>query len=266
MTVAATIGGKGPYRFIVDTGADRTVIAAELAAELGLIPGEEVVVQGIARALPAQTVTLRDLQIGRIAVDRLRAPILPRQWLDADGYLGIDAIDGRRVTFDFRRHTLTVTGSSAFIERPDINQAIVRVNGSSGRLTDVDAHVDGVKSFAFVDSGAEISIGNTKLFDELAKKGAAYFNEVRIPLYGVTGGEAEGRILFVDKIKIGALNFTNPLLVISDLAVFDAWGLSDRPALFIGMNLLKKTSEFTIDYGRKELLFRLADTMVASRV
>lgn len=264
LTIKVMIGDKGPYRFVVDTGADRTVLADDVAAGLGLIPSDDVVVQGIARAVPARAVVLRDLKLGRIAIDALRTPVLPRQWLETDGYLGIDAIDGRRVSFDFQRHTLSVTPSAPVVAWPELNEAAIRVDGSHGRLTDVAARVDGVPAFAFIDTGAGISIGNTRLFDELQRKNnAAYLSNIRIPLFGVTGGEAEGRLVVVDKIKLGALNFTNALLVICDLSVFDVWGLAERPALFIGMNLLKKTSMFMIDYGRKELLFRLAQLRVA---
>ncbi|MBA2770996.1 MAG: aspartyl protease family protein [Sphingomonas sp.] len=39
MTVPVSIGGRGPYRFVVDTGAERTVISRELARELSLDAG-----------------------------------------------------------------------------------------------------------------------------------------------------------------------------------------------------------------------------------
>ncbi len=266
LTIKVMIGERGPYRFVVDTGADRTVLADDIAASLGLVASDDVVVQGIARSVPARAVVLRDLRLGRIAIDKLDTPVLPRAWLGTDGYLGIDAIDGRRVSFDFQHNALTVGPSGPVVAWPELNEASVRVDGSHGRLTDVAARVDGVPAFAFIDSGAGISIGNSHLFAELQRRNdATYLSDVRIPLYGVTGGEAEGRLMTVDKIKIGALNFTNALLVICDLAVFDVWGLAERPALFIGMNLLKKTSMFVIDYGRKELLFRLAQLRLASR-
>ena len=35
MTVPVRVSGTGPYRFLVDTGADRTAISRELAARLG---------------------------------------------------------------------------------------------------------------------------------------------------------------------------------------------------------------------------------------
>ena len=54
-------------------------------------------------------------------------------------------------------------------------------------------------------------------------------------------------------------------LGISDLPVFEIWDLEQKPALFIGMNFLRQTAAFTIDYGRKELRFKLAQIRMASR-
>ena len=36
MTVPVTVSGAGPFRFMVDTGANHTAISQELAARLGL--------------------------------------------------------------------------------------------------------------------------------------------------------------------------------------------------------------------------------------
>ena len=36
MTVAVQVAGKGPYRFLVDTGSERTVISRQLAKTLQL--------------------------------------------------------------------------------------------------------------------------------------------------------------------------------------------------------------------------------------
>jgi hypothetical protein len=47
-------------------------------------------------------------------------------------------------------------------------------------------------------------------------------------------------------------------LVIADFLVFDVWGLRQRPALLIGMNLLRQFQRVSIDYGLQELRFDLA--------
>ena len=40
MTVPVRLSGVGPFRFLVDTGADRTAVSRELAGRLGLVQGD----------------------------------------------------------------------------------------------------------------------------------------------------------------------------------------------------------------------------------
>jgi hypothetical protein len=54
------------------------------------------------------------------------------------------------------------------------------------------------------------------------------------------------------------LTFIDCPLVIADFLVFDVWGMRQRPALLIGMNLLRQFGSVSIDYGLKELRFDLA--------
>jgi hypothetical protein len=266
MTVSALINGKGPFRFLVDTGADRSVIAADVAAKLGLVSGANVVVQGISRSVPATTARLKSLEVGPIELKDVAIPVLSREWLGADGYLGLDVLNQRKVTFDFRHQMLTINRSqltSRPVSSPDL---VVHVSGSRGRLTAFDARVDDVPAAAFVDSGAETTIGNSRLFAELQKNGARYLDNRIVPVTDVTGGSVPGRITSFSTIKMGAISFLRANLLICDLEVFDVWGLADRPALFIGMNFLGQTSAFSIDFGRKELHFRLADVQMARRI
>jgi hypothetical protein len=265
MTLDVMIGGRGPFRFMIDTGADQSVVSAEVVQQLGLTVGDTVVVQGISRAVPAPTVRLQDVRFGYVAIESLSAPVLPRAWLGADGYLGLDVLDGRKVTFDFQHVQIKVDQSDHRADWVNSSDIIVRTNGSNGRLKAVNSSVDGVRAYAFVDSGAEMSIGNTRLFAALQERGGTYLSDVVVPIFGVTGGMSPGRITYVKDIKMDTLHFLRSNLVISDLQVFDVWGLNDRPALFIGMNFLRQTAALTIDYGLKELRFRTASVRVASR-
>ncbi len=266
LTVEAMINGRGPYRFVVDTGADRSVVSDDVAKALTLPADEEMIVEGIARSMTAPSVRLDRLEIGRVVMTDLVLPTLPRSWLGGDGYLGLDVIDRQAVTFDFQNHRLHVAPSDQITNwLPLADGAVVRVNGSKGRLTAVNCTVDGLKAYAFIDSGAEISIGNVALFNLLAREGGKYFNDNIVQLLGVTGGAAQGRIMKIEAIKLGSIRFAHSALVISDLPIFGLWGLEHKPALFIGMNFLRQTSSVTIDYGRKELRFKLAETTRVAR-
>jgi predicted aspartyl protease len=260
LRVPVQIDGNGPYRFVVDTGADRSVLSADVAADLGLLHGDRVMMEGVVRAVAADTVTMHELSFGAVTCRNLVVPILPRSMLDADGYLGLDTLDGHRVTFDFKNHTLRVSEPrsrlGALWVRHD--EARVRVSGSSGHLRSVDCSVDGVTATAFIDTGAEVSAGNPSLLAALTGRRHARYDTEAIPLTDITGGEISGDVTLVNKIHLMELEFTDSPLVIADFQIFGVWGLREHPALLIGMNFLRQFSKVSIDYGLKELRFDLA--------
>jgi predicted aspartyl protease len=267
LTIAVQINGKGPYRFVVDTGADRSVIADTVATDLGLTRGPLVNVEGIVRTLPAQTVTLGDISFGAVRKKQLVVPVLPRALLEADGYLGLDVIDGYRVTLDFRNQALLIEQPRyrlllGFIKP---NETIVPVSGHSGHLRATYSRIDGVVATTFIDTGAEVSVGNSKLFEELAAGDPSYFKQETVTLTGVTGGTIEGRVADINRIRMNSLTIYDSKIAISDLQIFDLWGLRDTPALLIGMNFLRQFNQVSIDYGRKELRFDLASLISPER-
>ena len=261
LMVAVRIDGNGPYHFVVDTGADRTVLATEVADELGLFHGEKAKLQGVVRAVFADTVSIRTLSFGSITCRHLVVPTLSRSLLDADGHLGLDCLDGHRVTFDFKNHVLQVSEPRARFSAnwTRENEARIRASGSSGHLQALDCMVDGIPATAFVDSGAEVSAANAPLLAALARRNPAFGEIGTIRLIDITGGEILGKVAMVNKIQLtAALTFIDCPLVIADFLVFDVWGLRQRPALLIGMNLLRQFGRVSIDYGLKELRFDLA--------
>jgi predicted aspartyl protease len=260
LLVAVRIDGNGPYHFVVDTGADRTVLATEVADELGLIHGEKVKLEGVVRAVFADTVSIRTLSFGSVTCRHLAVPTLSRSLLDADGYLGLDCLDGHRVTFDFKNHVLQVSEPRARFSAnwARENEARIRASGSSGHLQALDCTVDGIPATAFIDSGAEVSAANAPLLAALARRNPNFGEIGTIRLIDITGGEIFGKVAMVNKIRLAGLTFTDCPLVIADFLVFDVWGLRQRPALLIGMNLLRQFARVSIDYGLKELRFDLA--------
>ena len=265
LTTRVWINGRGPFHFLVDTGAERTLIAEEVATHLALQRGEKVMVEGITSHQPADLVNIERLEIGGLVCRGLDVPVLPRAMLDVDGYLGLDVLDGRRVILDFRAQTLAVTQPQGFFSAlwSHGNEAVVRTLGSSGRLRATDCMVDGIRASAFVDTGAEVSVSNPALF-ELLRRRAADRQVVRgeVGLYGVTGGRIMGVETSVDEILLGRLRLTYTSLVVAGLEVFDLWGLRHEPALLFGMDSLRRFTRVSIDYGRKELRFQLANAQL----
>ncbi|HEX4860840.1 MAG TPA: aspartyl protease family protein [Rhizomicrobium sp.] len=267
LTIGVSVAGQGPYRFVVDTGADRTVIAQEVAEALSLPRGDKAAVAGIARTVVADTVHAGRLRLGAMETEELNTPVLPRAWLGADGYLGLDVIDGHRVIFDFRNRVMAFGGapSSYFFDYVKADETVLRGSGSGGHLRSVDCRVDGVHATTFLDTGAEVSVGNSKLFEALSRAGNGFLPTAPVMLSGVTGGSVAGRALAIERAQLGGFDLSTSGLVIADLPIFELWNLADKPALFIGMDFLNHFSKVTIDYGRKQYRLELASLMLASR-
>jgi predicted aspartyl protease len=261
LMVEVHINGNGPYHFVVDTGADRSVLASEVAVELGLIHGDRVMLKGVVRAVLSETVSIRTMTFGSITKRHLTVPTLSRSLLDADGYLGLDFLDGYRVIFDFKNHLLQVSEPRARFSANWVrdNEARIRATGSSGHLRALDCTIDGITATAFIDTGAEVSAANEPLLAALEKHNPSFGDMGIIHLVDITGGEILGKVAMVKKISLTtALTFTDCPLVMADFLVFDVWGLRQRPALLIGMNLLRQFERVSIDYGLQELRFDLA--------
>jgi predicted aspartyl protease len=261
LSIEVLINGRGPYRFVVDTGAESSVVADNVAVALGLPPVASVLVDGFSRRIPARTVKVESLAFGPFRRKNLTLPVLPRQYLYADGYLGLDVISESRVTFDF-------AGKALKIEQPRDRGGLrhprpgtstrLWASGSSGRLRVSDCLVDGVRATAFIDTGAEVSVGNPALRAALALRGG--LRELGpLVLNGVTGGEILAQTVPVSLIRLEDLSFTDSTLAIAEVPSFDAWNVRRRPGLLIGMNFLRQFAAVTIDYRRKSIRFELSE-------
>ncbi len=268
LTVTVTIAGKGPFRFVVDSGAERSVLADDVAATLGLTKSGRASVVGIVREMQVDTISLPILETGGIVARDLNIPVLPHAWLDADGYLGLDVIDGHRVTFDFAQNRLElndpILSPFAGYARPD--ESVLSAAGSGGKLRTADCRVNGIGATAFLDSGAEVSVGNSRLYELLAEQGAQFLAAAPMMLTGITGGSLPARTLSIARAQLGGFDLSTTGLAIADLPIFERWNLHERPALFVGLDFLRHFSRVSIDYGRRQYRLELAGLMVASRM
>lgn len=258
------VEGRGPFQFVVDTGANRSVVSLELARELGLSIAGEVELHGIAGVERVPTAHVGRFDVAGILTRGLAMPVLPRWRLGADGLLGLDALAGRMVELDFRRRRVLLkrsrvraAGSSRLT--PDSRQpgAIVPARYRFGQLTIVLARAGNAPVTAFIDSGSQVTVGNSALQRAVATGRLAVPGAGRIvPIYSVTSQVAYGRFEVVRLLTFGGdARLRNLPVVFSDLHTFRLWGLEDTPALLIGADTLSAFSQVTLDFGRREVVF-----------
>lgn len=268
LTIAVQINGRGPFRFVVDTGADRTVLANTTAGVLGLVPTGAVMLAGIVRTVSAQTVTVDSISFGPVRREKLQLPILPRSQLQADGYLGLDMLDGYQVILDFHERALEITEPMPTLLSVyrDPSIIVLPARGTSGHLRASRCTIDRQNVSAFVDTGAESTMGNEALYRQLVEADQNYDSHDTMKLIGLTGGSVEAHLTTPKLAEIGKLSFINCTIAIADLKVFEIWGLKDKPALLIGMNWLRQFRRVSIDYGRQEIRFELAQSGVTANL
>ena len=107
MTAPVRVNGRGPFPFVVDTGANQSVISAGLAAQLGLAQGPPELLNSTTGAQMAPT-TKAELVIGdRVETDVVLS-ILPEYGMGGVGMLGVNRLEGQRLTLDFARQRIMI--------------------------------------------------------------------------------------------------------------------------------------------------------------
>ena len=261
---AVFINGRGPFTFVIDTGAGTTSIADSLADRLALPPLQPVLVHGITEARVTRSVGVNRLQLSGLGFRNLTCPVFPRDQLGADGLIGLDVLGRFKLRFDVMRRSasLTIRGV-AIVMGGDVQtgsrirrEGLRAVTGRFGQMMLTQVTVDGQPTVAFIDSGAQYSIGNLALRRAVAARGRDGGRLARaVPIYGVTGQSLSADLARVDELRLGATRLGATPLLFADLHCFQTLGLSERPALLIGADLLGRFREVTLDFPNDTVTF-----------
>ncbi|MBK6349100.1 MAG: retropepsin-like domain-containing protein [Proteobacteria bacterium] len=105
---------------------------------------------------------------------------------------------------------------------------------------------------AIIDTGAERTLGNALLRDALIGK-VGRDGKTQSRVIGATDAGYDGTSFKVPMLRIGAASLYNLPVTFGDMHVFEVWGLTNEPAVLIGMDLIGKLRRFVVDYGRWEV-------------
>jgi predicted aspartyl protease len=247
------IDGRGPFRFIVDTGANYSVITTRLAAELGLqLTAEHTVkLNGVTGSAILPTVMVDRLQTGDLVQRALQLPVLDSVMSGAEGILGMQGFEGKRITVDFKQDFISIARSRNQEAGPRFS--IIPAQLRFERLMVVNGKVAGINVKAVIDTGAQRTLGNLALRDALLRrkklKGTSTFTQV----IGLTSAEQRGEYIASPPIELGAVTIADVHVTYGEIEVFHLWDLEQRPALLIGMDVLGTLRTLVIDYRRREL-------------
>jgi hypothetical protein len=253
MTVPISIDGKGPFRFLLDTGAQATVLSRELADQLELFNRRPALLVGMASSLAVESTSVTGVALGRRTFDLQTTALVDRANLwGADGIMGLDLLQNQRVLFDFKDNEIHVADAQAGVGNRGF-EIVVRARRKLGQLIITDARIDGIDVAVILDTGSQGSTGNLALFDRLTR--ARRLGEGT--LVDVNGVALTGQMLVARRLAFEEAHITELPILFTESPTFRALNLTERPALILGMNQLRLFDRVVMDFRRQQVLFDL---------
>ncbi len=252
MTVPVRLSGRGPYRFLVDTGADRTAVSTALAAELRLASGPTATLHSVTGTYQVRTAHVPVLELTGNHARSVEAPLLERSHMGADGILGVDSLSSKSVMFDFRARQISIVPSARRRERDEEGTIVVTGKLRRGHLIVTRAIANGTLLTVVLDTGSELTMGNAALRARLAARGRLGTPQP-VEMISVTGHKLTGEAFYLKRLDLGDVVLRDLLIFFSDAPIFRSLDLEARPAVLLGMNALQAFDKVSIDFKRKQL-------------
>jgi hypothetical protein len=108
---------------------------------------------------------------------------------------------------------------------------------------------------AVIDTGSQITIGNLALRDKLVRRSRKKLQTVTA--VGVTGKSMDLQLATIAELRLGPVTLRNVPMAFADVPPFKVFGLSDRPALLLGTDLLETFRRVSLDFRARKVRFQL---------
>lgn len=254
LSVEVQVNGRGPYKFIVDSGADTSVVGLKIARELELPLGSPAILNGMTSRDIVDRVKVAELTLGPTRVRNLQLPALREEDLGGEGMIGIDALVSNRLLMDFEQRLIKVEDASVPM-RPIPGEIVVTARRQRGQLILTHVLAAGLALDAVIDTGTQITIGNLALRDRLIRGNKdKFFN---VPVIGVTGKQIDVQVARIGTLQIGPIKIDDVPMAFADVPPFKLFGLQEEPALLIGTDLLELFRRVSLDFKARKVRFQL---------
>jgi hypothetical protein len=254
LSVEVQVNGRGPYQFIVDSGADTSVVGLRIARELQLPLGTPVVLNNMTDRNIVDRVKVDELVLGPSTIRNLQLPALREQDLGGAGMIGIDALARQRLMMDFEKRLIKVEDTAVPVKALP-GDIVITARRRRGQLILTQVSAAGLSLDAVIDTGSQITIGNLALRDKLVRRHRDKFRTISVT--GVTGKSMDLQFAVIGEVRLGSVTLQNVPMAFADLPPFEVFGLDDGPALLLGTDLMETFSRVSLDFRSRKVRFQL---------
>jgi hypothetical protein len=260
-TADVLLNGRGPFKFVVDTGSNTSVLSTRVARTLALTPLPDRIVHGVTGSMMSKFARVSRIETGRSVSTDLPVAILDAPAFEAlDGILGMDMFRDRRIRFNFTRKTVEFESVGRRSPRLPI---VANVRLRQGLLIEADGRVGSVRARCVLDTGCDTTVINNALLQAISSPRVLRRRGAVAPkIVGVTNQELNGVWANLPEVDLIGLRIGRLTVVAADAPVFGLWGLSETPAMLVGMDILSQVETFVIDYRRRQVELRMLASLV----
>jgi predicted aspartyl protease len=250
------INGKGPFRLVLDTGSNSSVVNASVAAALGIPPRTEnsVILRGVTGSSTVPVIAVDSLVAGELELRSKRLPIVSDAFGGAEGVLGTEGLLDKRIVIDFRHDMIKIVRSHS--QRAPEGFLTIPVTIDQGLLLVANVRIGSLRAKAIIDTGGQATLANTALRDALPRR-VRPEDVLASEVIGATLDVQRGDLVLAPLISLGGLEIRQASVTAGDMYIFQYWQMTKQPALLIGMDILGRFDTLIIDYKRRELQVRL---------
>lgn len=244
------LNGKGPFRLVLDTGANRSAVIARVADALGesARTNSRARLRGATGTAIVPLIRVNEMEIGDLVLAPVMLPVVLDVFGGADGVLGNEGMRNKRIVIDFKHDAISIRRSQH--ERPDYGFQTLPITFARDHLLLIDAFVGRVRVKAIIDTGAPNSLGNMALLNALRKRAD---DESDTEIVGVTLDVEHGRQAHIPTIHLQSVQVRGAVMSFGDVYLFQHWRMTGEPSIMLGMDVLGMLDQIIIDYKTREL-------------
>ncbi len=268
ITVEAYVNGKGPYDFIIDTGATLSLAFENLARDQKFTLANEPPrrILGLNSQQETDVITIGDIAVGEERLANHVGVVLadwdaPRR--TPQGIIGLDFLERYLVVFDRDARTISFYDPQgappAALERWRQSELVRRVFVEGlGALYTTRATVNGKKVSFILDLGASGTLINFAALRQILSgvrvnpTGSANTGS---RLSDITGDETTARLVLAQTLRIGGMRWVRALLLVYNAEIFNELRIRSQPYGLLGADIMTQRS-FAINFNDEKLYIK----------